>query len=194
MMIEVPFGSVSSVWSALPSPAFAIPGPPLMGNSAIGAPPFNPPLTAPPGISTAGQMPGPSAFSGAPYGFGVMPLAPQSVSLGGVTPASLLSIVAMRRGQPQGPTTDPEIEDFVYDAFELLPGSADVEVRAEGARVTLTGSVPHRRIKRDLGEVVWTIPNVNDVQNNVTITARRRARPAGRDTEGASSGPARKQG
>ena len=82
----------------------------------------------------------------------------------------------MRRGQPLGPTNDQEIEDFIYDAFDLLPGTNDVEVRVEGGRATLTGSVPHKRLKRDVGEMAWTIPTLNDVQNNVTITQRRRSR------------------
>lgn len=85
----------------------------------------------------------------------------------------------MRRGQPQGPSNDHEVEDFIYDALELLPGAADVEVRCEGGRATLTGSVQHKRTKRDIGEVAWAIPALNDVQNNVTITSRRRGRTAG---------------
>ena len=44
-----------------------------------------------------------------------------------------------RRGQPFGPTNDHEIEEFIYDALDLLPGTNDVELRVEGGRVTLTG-------------------------------------------------------
>jgi osmotically-inducible protein OsmY len=80
-----------------------------------------------------------------------------------------------------GPTNDQEIEDFVYDALELLPGTNEIEVRSEGGRVLLTGSVQQKRLKRDVGEIAWAIPGVNDVQNNVTIVARRRPRPAGRE-------------
>jgi osmotically-inducible protein OsmY len=96
----------------------------------------------------------------------------------------------MRRGQPAGPTNDAEIEEFLYDALELIPGTSDVEVRCEGGRVSLTGSVPHKRQKRDIGEIAWAIPAVADVQNNATIAARRRARHSGR--EGESSGATRK--
>jgi len=39
---------------------------------------------------------------------------------------------------------------------------------------TLTGSVAHKRLKRDIGEIAWAIPAINDVQNNVTISPRRR--------------------
>ena len=100
----------------------------------------------------------------------------------GVTAPALLTAVALRRGQPLGPTNDQEVEDVIYDAFELLPGTNDVEVRVEGGRAVLSGSVPHKRLKRDLGEVAWAIPALNDVQNNVTITARRRSR-ANREAE-----------
>jgi osmotically-inducible protein OsmY len=99
----------------------------------------------------------------------------------------------MRRGQPQGPTTDQEVEDFVYDALDLLPGAADLEVRCEGGRLTLTGSVQHKRLKRDAGEIAWAIPGLQDVQNNVTIASRRRTRSAAREGEAAASVPNRKQ-
>jgi len=113
----------------------------------------------------------------------------------GVTAQSLLAAVAMRRGQPQGPMTDQEAEDFLYDALELLPGAADVEIRCEGGRATLTGSVQHKRVKRDVGEIAWATPGLNDVQNNVAITSRRRSRSAsGREAETPSSVSARKQG
>jgi len=111
----------------------------------------------------------------------------------GVTAPALLAAVAMRRGQPQGPTTDPEIEDFIYDALDLLPGATDVEVRCEGGRLTLTGNVQHKRVKRDVGEIAWAIPAINDVQNNVTIASRRRARAANRDADTPPNAPARKQ-
>jgi hypothetical protein len=110
----------------------------------------------------------------------------------GVAASALLAAVAMRRGQPLGPTNDQETEDFIYDALDLLPGATDVEVRCEGGRATITGTVPHKRLKRDVGEIAWAIPSLNDVQNNITITARRRSRGQGRETEPPSVG-ARKQ-
>jgi hypothetical protein len=99
------------------------------------------------------------------------------------TAPALLAAVAMRRGQPLGPTNDQEIEDFFYDALEVFPGAGEVEVRSEGGRVTLTGRVQHKKLKRDIGEIAWATAGVNDVQNNLTITARRRARGAGREQE-----------
>jgi len=108
------------------------------------------------------------------------------------TVQGLLTLVAMRRGQQMGPTNDNEIEEFIYDALEFLPGSNEVEIRCEGGRATLTGSVPHKRLKRDAGEIAWAIPAINDVQNNLTITARRR-RTQGREAETPQQ-TARKQG
>jgi hypothetical protein len=126
-----------------------------------------------------------------PYGF----ISPSVQGLGIpeiATVQGLLGAVAMRRGQPMGPTNDNEIEEFIYDALEFLSGSNEVEVRCEGGRATLTGNVPHKRLKRDVGEIVWAIPAINDVQNNVTITARRR-RAQTREAE-APQPTARKQG
>jgi BON domain len=96
---------------------------------------------------------------------------------------ALLATVAIRRGQPLGPTNDQEVEDFVYDALEFLPGTSEVEVRCEGGRVTFTGSLQYKRLKRDIGEIAWAIPAVNDVQNNLTINMRRRGRVGGREGE-----------
>jgi hypothetical protein len=105
---------------------------------------------------------------------------------------ALLAAVAIRRGQPMGPTTDQECEDFIYDALELLPGTSEVEVRCESARVTLTGNVHHKRLKRDVGEIAWAIPSVADVQNTVTISTKRRSRGSARESESHGAG-SRKQ-
>ena len=107
--------------------------------------------------------------------------------------SALVASVATRRGQPNGPATDAEIEDFLNDALDLIAGTADVEVRCEGGRAILTGSVTHKRHKRDIGEVAWAIPAVSDVQNNLTIVTRRRGRGAasGREAD-ASAGQPRK--
>ena len=115
------------------------------------------------------------------------------VGTGAITAQTLVAAIAMRRGQPLGPTNDQEVEELIADALDLLPGTNDVEVRCEGGRAILTGSVPHKRIKRDAGEIAWAIPSVNDVQNNVTIAARRRARGQGRESEAATTPPSRKQ-
>ena len=103
----------------------------------------------------------------------------------------LVAAVAMRRGQPQGPTTDQEVEEIIYDTLEFFSGASDVEVRCEGGRVTLSGTVSHKRLKRDIGEIAWAIPTLNDVANNITIAPRRRTRAAfarEREAEPAAAG------
>jgi hypothetical protein len=144
-----------------------------------------------PGQSFAGQ----SVVGAFPFASGpAVPFVGPSDVAGGVPAASLLAIVALRRGQPQGPANDQEAEDFLYDALEWLPGAGDVEIRCDAGRAMLTGTVQHKRVKRDIGELAWAIPGLNDVQNNLTIASRRRTRPAGsRDAEGSSGGSARKQ-
>jgi len=175
--MEALFGSGSPMWAM-----------PAMGTVGVGyqAGFANPSATmtspeAVQGFSRAGlsaPAPLPAIPGGLFMGFTTLATAP------GVTPTAVLAAVAMRRGQPQGPANDQEIEDFLYDALELLPGTSDIEVRCEGARVTMTGSVHHKRLKRDIAEIAWAIPSVNDVQNNVTIASRRRARAnAGREAE-----------
>ena len=124
-------------------------------------------------------MPGPS-FS--PAG----PLAGRQDMAGGVTATALVLAVALRRGQPAGPTSDQEIEDFLYDALDLLPGSSDVEVRCDAGRTMLTGTVSQKGLKRDIGEIAWAIPGTKDVQNNITIAPRRRSRAQNRDSEAAA--------
>ena len=200
-MNEMIFGSGSPMWSAMPSIGLAY-QPMSVTNRPIGAPLFSSPaiagaigggLTGAPVLSAQQNLSG-SGYV-APYPFAP---SPSSTLIGAdvtglVTAASLLTAVAVRRGQPQGPANDHEVEDFIYDALDLLPGTADVEVRCENGRATLTGVVQHKRTKRDIGEIAWAIPGLQDVQNNVSIASRRgRARAAGRDAE-PTAASARKQ-
>ena len=179
-MAETFYGSGAPMWPpAIPVPAFGYLQPPMLGGSRG--------MTF--GVST-------SPLQTEAYGFngGLMPsasgpvagtlpvMAGQDITTG-ITPAAVLGAVAISRGQPLGPANDQEVEDFVCDALDLLPGANEVEVRCEGGRVTLTGTVQQKRVKRDVGEIAWAIPPVNDVQNNVTITARRRSRAQSRETE-----------
>ena len=134
-----------------------------------------------PGLAIANSLPPEAYPQGLPFNshaFAGSPL---------MTAPALLTAIAIKRGQPSGPTTDNEIEDFLYDALEFLSGTNEVEVRCEGGRVTLTGSVPLRRLKRDVGEIAWAIPTINDVQNNVTVATRRRGRPSGREADHSST-------
>jgi hypothetical protein len=185
-MIQAPFGSTAPGWPGLSSPMFAWPQTPI----AIANP-----VVAPQGVGA------PEPIAARPFdwaGFGGMPMAsgPLSTPLvvpQGVTAPALIAAVAARRGIPQGPANDHDVEELLYDALELLPGAADVEVRCEGGRVTLTGSVPHKRIKRDVGELAWAIPAINDVQNTIAITGRRRSRAFGRENESQPGAQGRKQ-
>ena len=164
-MNEPLIGSVSSPWPAAPfaptgwlPSSMSVAGRPLAGAPAVLASP----------LGTSGLM---------PVGATIPSLAGSEVAVG-VPVSALLATVAVRRGQPLGPTNDQEIEDFIYDALELLPGSGEVDVRCESGRVTFTGTVHFKRLKRDVGEIAWAIPGVNDVQNTIAITARRRSRGA----------------
>ena len=195
-MTEAIFGTAAPLWTGTPSPSFGwFPSPVLATHrsgavgmatgpvqSPIGTPlSLDPPVMGNGPITPPGTTLGGSAF---PSGFAIAPTplatSPYPMYIGpeisGVTAPALLAAVALRRGQPLGPTNDQEIEDFIYDALDLLPGTSEVDVRSESGRVLLTGSVQQKRLKRDAGEIVWAIPGVNDVQNNVTIVARRRSR------------------
>ena len=147
--------------------------PPLYGPGVSGT--FGPSAGGFPSYGIPGPWPG--FGQGVPGFSGSPPFAGQEMSAGVPASASaLVSVIAMRRGQPMGPTNDREIEEVIYDALEFLSGTNEVEARCEGGRITLTGNVSNKRIKRDVGEIAWAIPSVTDVQNNVTITARRRGR------------------
>ncbi len=195
-MAEALFGTVSPVWSAVPFPGLAWFQTPMGANRPMGGP------QGPAGISSgivAGVPPG-SSSPGEPYAFsgGGVP-APVNVPFPhfggpdvGVTAPALVMAIAVRRGQPAGPTNDQEIEDFVYDALDLLPGAGDVEVRCDAGRTTLTGAVSQKRLKRDVGEIAWAIPAINDVQNNITIAPRRRSRTQSREAEPSAVAAGRK--
>src|SRR5262245_6321374 len=173
-MAEPVCGTGSPVWSAGPSPGLASLQTPIAGNSGIGSP--QPPTT------TLG--PGPSNLLTSPMTAPFSTLgAPEAT---GVTAPALLMAVAIRRGQPAGPTTDQDVEDFIYDALDLLPGAGDVEVRCEGGRVTLAGTVSQKRLKRDAAQIAWAIPAISDVSNTITIAPRRRSRTQNREPEPAS--------
>ena len=170
-MAELLFGSGPQIWPSIPASGFGhfASFPANRAAMIFQGPPSDPATT--------------------PMNHGIAP--PFDFSAG-ITPQALLATVALRRGQPTGPANDQDVEDFIYDALELLPGANDIEVRCDGGRVTLTGSAAHKRVKRDAGEIVWAIPSVNDVQNNITIATRRRSRAQVREAEAGSSTSGRK--
>ena len=144
-MNEPLIGSVSSPWPAAPFPptgwlpsSMSVAGRPLAG-----APPacwhlrweragYRRCRQPAPGISPGSVTP---AIGAMPVGATIPSFAGSEVAVG-VPVSALLAAVAVRRGQPLGPTNDQEIEDFIYDALELLPGSGEVDVRCESGRVT----------------------------------------------------------
>jgi len=80
-----------------------------------------------------------------------------------------------------GLPTDEEITEMVFDAIDadpLVPYDADIDVVVDSGEVTLTGTVPNKRIKHAAGEDAWWVPGVTDVHNNLTIGGRRRSRSA----------------
>lgn len=188
-MMEPMFGSAPPLWNSVPpSPPWTLVTPQSgqIAHAAI-------PIPAPSQIRMS-----PDAFG---YGAGAVPL-PGAIGPAGSYPAfgtmellapttALVAAVATRRGQPNGPANDAEIEDFLNDALDLVPGTLEVEVRCEGSKVMLTGTVPHKRHKRDIGEIAWALPIVTDVENTLTIVARRRARASVRSREG-DAAPVRK--
>ena len=100
-MIEPLFTSSAPLWTTVPPTGFALQAPMAMGNGPIAAPIFGPSTT-----------PYSNAFSFVGRDFG-----------SGLSAPALLAAIAMRRGQPQGPTNDQEVEDFIYDVLEVLPGA-----------------------------------------------------------------------
>ncbi|MBI2939205.1 MAG: BON domain-containing protein [Chloroflexi bacterium] len=80
-----------------------------------------------------------------------------------------------------GLPTDEEISEMVYDAIDddpLIPWDAEINVDVEAGEVTLTGTVPNKRIKHAAGDNSWWIPGVVDVHNSLQVTGHRRARGA----------------
>jgi hypothetical protein len=184
------FGSVTPAWTGLtPGPVW-----PAFGASfsAEGAP------AAMSGYGLANTV-GPFASSGLGYAApGTAPMTSGNINTPFVVPGSVpastvIMTMAMRRGQPHGPTSDQDVEELLYDAIELMPAAGEVEVRCEGGRVSLTGSVPSKRVKRDVGELAWAIPVITDVHNALNIATRRRARPFTREPEAQAAGTSRKQ-
>lgn len=81
--------------------------------------------------------------------------------------------------------SDDEIKQMVYDSLDAdpaIPFDSDIRVDVTGGIVTLTGTVPNKRIKHAAGDDAWWIPGVWDVNNNLEIVPRREraeARPEG---------------
>ena len=70
---------------------------------------------------------------------------------------------------------------MIYDALDadpLVPYDADIDVAVDSGEVTLTGTVPNKRVKHSIGDNAWWVPGVTDVHNHLAIGGRRRSRSA----------------
>ncbi|MBI2864064.1 MAG: BON domain-containing protein [Chloroflexi bacterium] len=83
---------------------------------------------------------------------------------------------------------DEQIREMIYDSIDadpLVPYDCDVSVEVTGGLVTLTGSLPNKRVKHAIGDDAWWIPGVWDVNNQIEIAGRARGkaeRPTTRTT------------
>jgi hypothetical protein len=81
-----------------------------------------------------------------------------------------------------GLPTDEEITEMIYDAMDvdpLIPYDADINVEVDSGVVTLTGTVPNKRVKAAAGDDAWWVPGVVDVRNELQVTGRHRHRREG---------------
>jgi hypothetical protein len=130
-MNEPLFGSVSPQWPAAPFPptGWQPSSMPIAGRLLAGA--ASPAFASPLGTSGLPTMPSPAPAPGVAAGsmtpaIGAMPVGATIPSFAGsevavgVPVSSLLAAVAVRRGQPLGPTNDQEIENFIDDHLDSL--------------------------------------------------------------------------
>jgi hypothetical protein len=76
-----------------------------------------------------------------------------------------------------GLPTDEQITEMIYDALDadpLIPWDTEIDINVDAGTVTLTGTVPNKRIKHAAGDDAWWINGVVDVHNNLDVAARRR--------------------
>lgn len=74
------------------------------------------------------------------------------------------------------PANDDEIRYFVEQALDndpTIPSHTHIDVQVNDAVVTLTGTVPNKRIKHAAGDDAWWVPQVFDVHNEINIVSRR---------------------
>jgi hypothetical protein len=87
-----------------------------------------------------------------------------------------------------GMPDDEDIEEMIFDSFDadpMVPYDADIDVEVQEGVVTLTGTVPNKRIKHAVGDDAWWIPGVVDVNNNLQVVGRK---TRGEQREGSTAG------
>lgn len=146
------------------------------------------------GIGMAPFGPGPGYFYGPGYGFA------GPMTMGGTYPGFY--------GPMGGPgyfgpwyaggamPSDEQIKDMVLesiDADPAVPFDSDINVDVTGGIVTLTGTVPSKRVKHAVGDDAWWIPGVWDVNNNLQITGRREKREGAAEAKPPEGAPTQRQ-
>ncbi|MGQ9674831.1 MAG: BON domain-containing protein [Chloroflexota bacterium] len=114
---------------------------------------------------------------GSPYAFG------PGLGIGtmGTMPGTYLTAY----GGP-GIASDDQIKDMVLTALDAdprIPFDSDISVDVTGGIVTLSGTVPNKRIKHAAGDDAWWIPDVVDINNELQVTGRRRGMARGSSEE-----------
>jgi hypothetical protein len=84
--------------------------------------------------------------------------------------------------------SDERIHEDICEALVDQPwiDASDVEVKVENAEVTLTGTAPDRRYKREIEDVAHGVRGVIDVHNRIRVQ-REEGRPEGQRAEGEST-------
>ena len=128
-MMESLFGSATPLWAGLATSGFGWP--------AAASPFANRPMA-------------PSGTLSAPVGATLgMPVGPVGYDLPVLpTAGSIIATVAARRGQPMAPSSDAELEDFLYDCVEFLPGTG------EGLPFFIERQQPRAAAFLNLGELI----------------------------------------
>ena len=79
-------------------------------------------------------------------------------------------------GYGWAPMTDDELGYFVEQSIDndpSIPADANIDVDVQDGVVTLTGTVPNKRIKHAAGDDAWWLPQVIDVHNTIQVQPRK---------------------
>ena len=77
-----------------------------------------------------------------------------------------------------GIPSDEEIRNMIFDSLDtdpLIPYDSDIKVDVTAGVVTLTGTVPSKRVKHSAGDDAWWVPGVIDINNQLQVTRRGQA-------------------
>ncbi|HVC35587.1 MAG TPA: BON domain-containing protein [Chloroflexota bacterium] len=85
---------------------------------------------------------------------------------------------------------DAEVKYFVENQLDNdpeVPAHTNIGVDVKNGVVTLTGTVPNKRVKHAAGDDAWWIPQVLDVHNEINVVTRRERTEAGTTGTGTPS-------